>query len=66
VTWERTVPSLHPYVSSIIEDNDASSFVGPSMHLLTSLRCLEAKMWTWRCEFFWKDLEKVGRTLFAC
>jgi hypothetical protein len=43
------LPSLQPNVSSSLEDNDASTFVGPSLHLHTSLRCLEAKMWTWRC-----------------
>jgi hypothetical protein len=36
--------SLHPNVSSSLEDNDASSFTGPSLYLHTSLRCFEAKM----------------------
>jgi hypothetical protein len=51
-------------VSSSLENNDASSFIGPSLHLHISMGCLEAKMWTWRCQNFWKDLEKVGKTFF--
>jgi hypothetical protein len=43
------VPSLHLNVTSGLEDNDASTLVGPSLHLHTSLRCLEAKMWTRIC-----------------
>jgi hypothetical protein len=39
-----TFPSLHPNVSSSLEDNDASSFIGPSLYLHTTLRCLEARM----------------------
>jgi hypothetical protein len=27
-----------------LEDNGSSSFIGPSLHLHTSLRCLEMKM----------------------
>jgi hypothetical protein len=38
-----TIPSLHPNVSSSLDDNDASPFVGPLLHLHTSLRCLEKK-----------------------
>jgi hypothetical protein len=22
------------------------------------------KMWTWRCQKFWKDLEKIGKNFF--
>jgi hypothetical protein len=44
---EWTLPSLHLNVSSSLDDNDVSPFVAPSSHLLTSLTCLEAKIWTW-------------------
>jgi hypothetical protein len=47
-----TLLSLHLNVSSSLEDNDASPFVGPSLHLHISLRCLEVKMLTWRCQIF--------------
>jgi hypothetical protein len=39
-----TLLFLYPNVSSSLEDNDASSFVGPSLHLHASFRCLEMKM----------------------
>jgi hypothetical protein len=44
-----TLPSLHLNVSSSLKDNNVSSFIGPSLHLHTSFRCLETKMWTWTC-----------------
>jgi hypothetical protein len=59
-----TLPSLYLNVSSSLQDNGASTFVGPSLHLHTSLRCLEAKIWTWRCKFFWEDLKKVSKIFF--
>jgi hypothetical protein len=42
-----TLPFLHPIVSTSLEDIDASSFIGPSLHLHTSLRCMEVKMYIW-------------------
>jgi hypothetical protein len=33
-----TNPSLHPNVSSSLDNNDASPFVGPSLHLHTSFK----------------------------
>jgi hypothetical protein len=39
-----TLPSLDLNVSSNLEYNGASTFVGPSLHLYFSLGCLEAKM----------------------
>jgi hypothetical protein len=39
-----TLPFLYPNMSSSLEDNVASSFIGPSLHLHSSLRCLEEKM----------------------
>jgi hypothetical protein len=59
-----TLPSLHLNVSSSLKDNDASSFLGSSLHLHTSLRCSRAKMWIWRCQNFWEDLDKIGKTFF--
>jgi hypothetical protein len=39
-----TLPSLYLYVFPSLADHNASTFIGPSLHLHTSLRCLEAKM----------------------
>jgi hypothetical protein len=36
-----TLPSLYLYVFPCLADNYASTFIGPSLHLHTSLRCLE-------------------------
>jgi hypothetical protein len=35
-----TLSSLHPNVSSSLENNDASTFTWPSSYLHTLLRCL--------------------------
>jgi hypothetical protein len=56
--------SLHPNVSSSLEDNDVSSFARPLWYLHTLLRCFEAKMKTWRSQNFWENLEKIGKTFF--
>jgi hypothetical protein len=49
---------------SMYGDSGASASGRSLLELHTSLRCLEAKMWTWRCQNFWEDLEKIGKTFF--
>jgi hypothetical protein len=51
-----TLPFLHPIVSTSIEDNDVSSFIGPSLHLHASLGA-----WRRRCRL--EDAKNFGKIL---
>jgi hypothetical protein len=51
-------------VSSSLEDNDASSFVGPSLQFLFLIEVLGGENVDLEMAIFLEDLEKVGKTFF--